>query len=58
MENIASHLELRRYASLKGATTEFNKMEGVTINDKDKKLYIAMSYIEKGMRKDENAFYR
>lgn len=54
MENVASHLELRRYASLKGATTEFNKMEGVTINDKDKKLYISMSYIEKGMRKDDS----
>ena len=28
-------------------------MEGVAFNKEDKKLYIAMSYIEKGMLKDE-----
>ena len=49
MEQAAAFLETRRYAAYLGATTEFNKMEGVTINAADKKLYIAMSYVEKGM---------
>jgi secreted PhoX family phosphatase len=48
-ETAAAFLESRRVAALKGATTEFNKMEGVAINAKDKKLYLAMSYIDKGM---------
>jgi secreted PhoX family phosphatase len=51
-ERVAAFLEPRRYASIKGATTEFNKMEGVAVNEKDKKAYIAMSYIDKGMLKD------
>lgn len=55
MENAALILETRRLAAIKGATTEFNKMEGVTVNAKDKKLYIAMSYIEKGMTKEDDA---
>jgi len=54
MENIAAHLELRRFAAIKGATTEWNKMEGVTVNTKDKKLYIAISYIDKGMKQDDS----
>lgn len=49
MEQAAAFLETRRYAAYLGATTEFNKMEGVTLNAKDKKAYIAMSYVEKGM---------
>lgn len=49
MEKAAAFLESRRYAALLGATSEFTKMEGVTHNAKDKRLYIAMSYIEKGM---------
>jgi secreted PhoX family phosphatase len=53
MERAAAFLETRRYAAYLGATTEFNKMEGVAFNKEDKKLYIAMSYIEKGMLKDE-----
>jgi secreted PhoX family phosphatase len=48
-EKAAAFLETRRYAALLGATIEFNKMEGVTVNVKDKKAYIAMSRIEKGM---------
>ena len=42
-EKAAAFLETRRYAAMLGATTEFNKMEGVTLNDKDNKVYIAMS---------------
>lgn len=49
MEKAAAFLETRRYAALQGATTEFNKMEGVAVNTRDNKLYIAMSYIEHGM---------
>ncbi|ARU47587.1 PhoX family protein [Sulfurospirillum diekertiae] len=52
MEKVAAFLETRRYAAYLGATTEFNKMEGVAFNPEDKKIYIAMSYIEKGMAKD------
>jgi uncharacterized protein len=49
MEQAAAFLETRRYAAYLGATTEFNKMEGVTINQADKKVYIAISYLQKGM---------
>jgi hypothetical protein len=54
-ETAAAFLESRRMAALKGATTEFNKMEGVTVNNKDKKLYLAMSYIDKGMLANTSA---
>ena len=53
MEQAAAFLEPRRYAAMLGATTEFNKMEGVAADDRKKNLYVAMSYIEKGMTKDE-----
>lgn len=49
MEKAAAFLETRRYAALKGATTEFSKMEGVTHNAKDKKAYVVISRVEKGM---------
>ena len=49
METAAAFLESRRYGALLGATSEFNKMEGVTVNAKDKKAYIAISSMEKGM---------
>jgi secreted PhoX family phosphatase len=49
MEQAAAFLETRRYAAYLGATTEFNKMEGVALNEQDKKAYVAISYLEKGM---------
>jgi secreted PhoX family phosphatase len=49
METAAAFLESRRYGALLGATSEFTKMEGVTHNPDDRKLYVAMSYIEAGM---------
>lgn len=52
MEQAAAFLEPRRYAAYLGATTEFNKMEGVTVNTADKKVYLAMSYIKGGMLAD------
>lgn len=49
MEQAAAFLESRRYAGIKGATTEFRKMEGITYSPEHKKLFIAMSSIGKGM---------
>lgn len=49
MEKAAAFLESRRYAAMFGATAEFNKMEGVTLNKKDKKVYVAISDQSKGM---------
>ena len=48
-EKAAAFLETRRYAALKGASTEFTKMEGVTVNNVDKRLYVAMSAIRDSM---------
>jgi secreted PhoX family phosphatase len=55
MQQAAAFLETRRYAATLGATTEFTKMEGVTHNRADRKLYIAMSYIEAGMLDGKNS---
>jgi secreted PhoX family phosphatase len=52
MEKAAAFLEPRRYTALLGGTTEWTKMEGIAINAKDKKLYMAMSRIESSMRSD------
>ncbi|MDD2828320.1 MAG: DUF839 domain-containing protein [Sulfuricurvum sp.] len=49
MEKTAAYLESRRYGALLGATSEFNKMEGVTVNAKDKKVYMAISNMSGGM---------
>ncbi len=51
-EHAAAFLESRRYAALKGATTEFNKMEGVTFDPERRTVFIAMSRIEEGMLAD------
>ena len=52
MEKPAAFLETRRYTALLGGTTEWTKMEGMAINAKDRKLYMAMSRIESSMRSD------
>lgn len=54
MEQAAAFLESRRYGALLGATSEFTKMEGVTHNAEDRKLYVAMSYVEAGMLDGQN----
>lgn len=46
---LASRLETRRFAALKGATTEFNKAEGMTYDPKRKRLYKAITSIDRGM---------
>ena len=51
-EKAAAFLESRRYAAMLGATTEFNKMEGVTLNEKDKKVYVAISDQSRRMEKN------
>ena len=53
-EEIASRLETRRYAAIKGATTELNKEEGVDFDPVHNKLYIAISSIAYGME-DESS---
>lgn len=49
MDKAAAFLETRRYAALLGATMELSKFEGVTVNIKDKKAYIAISVIRDTM---------
>tara|TARA_R110002050_G_scaffold197325_4_gene332228 strand:- start:133 stop:1947 length:1815 start_codon:yes stop_codon:yes gene_type:complete len=49
MEKLASRMEARRYAAIKGATTEFRKMEGITYNPNENKVYLSISEIAKGM---------
>lgn len=48
-ESVVSRLETRRYAALKGATTEWRKMEGITFNPERRTLYLALSEINNGM---------
>ncbi len=45
-EQAAIFLETHRYAAFKGGSLGFTKMEGVTFNARDKKAYLAMSYIQ------------
>jgi uncharacterized protein len=49
MDKLASRMEMRLYASIKGATTEFRKEEGITFNPDSNVLYVAMSEVRKGM---------
>ena len=41
-EKAAAFLESRRYAAMLGATSEFNKMEGISLNEKDGKVYVLL----------------
>jgi secreted PhoX family phosphatase len=52
MEKAAAFMESRRYGAMLGATSEFNKMEGIAVNKKDNKAYIAMSYQNGSMLKE------
>jgi secreted PhoX family phosphatase len=51
-ETEAAFLETRRYAAMLGATTEFNKEEGITFSADHDKLFVAMSSVDKGMQDD------
>ncbi|MGB8223290.1 MAG: alkaline phosphatase PhoX [Polyangiales bacterium] len=46
----AAFLETRRYAAYVGATVEFEKFEGVTVNETDNKLYLALTRMRNGMQ--------
>ena len=48
-EQAAAFLETRRYAAMLGATTEFRKEEGITFDEENGRLYVAMSQVSKGM---------
>ena len=54
MEKAAAFLESRRYGALKGATSEFNKMETVELNKADNKMYMTISTISGGMTANSN----
>jgi hypothetical protein len=47
---LAAFLETRRYGAMMGATSEFEKMEGVAYNARDNKAYVAMTRMTKGMQ--------
>ena len=49
MEKAGAFLETHRWAAPAGGTMAFTKMEGVTVNAKDKIAYLAMSYIYQSM---------
>ena len=51
MEKAAAFLETHRYAGVMGGTMAFTKMEGTTVNIKDKVAYSALSYIQNSMVK-------
>ncbi len=56
MEKAAAFLETHRYAALMGASMGFTKMEGTTVNIKDKVAYSALSYIQASMVKGDKAW--
>lgn len=49
-DKAAAFLETHRYAAFKGGSLGFTKMEGTTVNIKDKIAYSAMSYIQTPMK--------
>ncbi|MDX1295061.1 MAG: DUF839 domain-containing protein, partial [Sulfurimonadaceae bacterium] len=55
-EKVLSRLESRRYAALKGATTEFRKEEGITYDPMRKRLYVGMSSLSHGMLEADETF--
>lgn len=48
-ETAAAFFESRRYAAFMGATTEFSKWEGITLDSKRRKLYTSMTTVRYGM---------
>ena len=53
-EKAAAFLETHRWAAAVGGTLAFTKMEGTTVNARDKIAYTAMSYIYKTMSDGRN----
>lgn len=54
MKKAAAFLESRRYGAMLGATSEFNKMEGIAVNGADKKLYMAIADQSKAMEANKD----
>ena len=54
-DKAAAFLETHRYAALKGGSLAFTKMEGTTVNIKDKKAYSAISAIKDSMVRGKSA---
>lgn len=50
---LASRLETRRYAAMRGAATEWTKMEGVTFDPVRNEIYMAISDVKKGMEDNQ-----
>ena len=57
MDKVAAFLETHRYAALKGGSMAFTKMEGTTVNAKDKVAYSALAYIQDSMVKGGKGWY-
>lgn len=53
IKQAAAFLETHRYAAMQGASMAFTKMEGTTVNIKDKIAYSAISRVEASMTKGE-----
>ena len=49
MDKAAAFLETHRYAAFKGASLGFSKMEGTTVNAKDKIAYSALQNVQSSM---------
>ena len=56
MDKAAAFLETHRYAALKGASMAFTKMEGTTVNAKDKIAYSALQNVQSSMVKGNAAW--
>jgi len=56
MEKAAAFLETHRYAALMGGTMAFTKMEGTTVNIKDKIAYSALQNMQSSMVKGNAAW--
>jgi secreted PhoX family phosphatase len=56
MDKAAAFLETHRYAALKGASMAFTKMEGTTVNIKDKIGYSALQNVQSSMVKGNAAW--
>lgn len=56
MDKAAAFLETHRYAALKGASMAFTKMEGTTVNIKDKIAYSALQNVQGSMVRNNAAW--
>ncbi|RQO57429.1 alkaline phosphatase [Paucibacter sp. KBW04] len=56
MEKAAAFLETHRYAAMKGGSMAFTKMEGTTVNIKDKIAYSALQNMQSSMVKGNAAW--